>query len=350
MNIKKNSLNPWLNIGLFLCLLTIISCGSNERKDIPDVSEVQVKLNVQRFEQELFNLDSNNLQTEVQALNEKYGYFADLYFSEIMRFKPLHDSAFDYLNTVNGFINYPSIRTLYDTCQLVYGDFSEVEKDLTSAFQFYKYHFPEKPIPKITTFISEYGVAIASVDETEVVIGLDMFLGADYQPYYYPPVQLPNYITQTLDQKHITPKVMEALARDIVGVNEKNRLIDFMVHNGKALYLLDLFQPYIEDNLRLGITPKQSDWLYANEAEMWKTVFIDNLYETKLKKNGLLGLVEVAPTSPGMPRESPGNAGSWVGWQIVKGYMENNPNMTLKQLLQEKDAQKILQGSSYRPR
>ncbi|NJN78117.1 MAG: hypothetical protein HC803_07095 [Saprospiraceae bacterium] len=177
-----------------------------------------------------------------------------------------------------------------------------------------------------------------------------MFLGADYQPYYYPPVQLPQYITQTLNQEHITPKVMEALAREIIGVNDGTRLIDFMIHNGKALYLLDLFQPQIEDNIRLGISPEQSDWLYDNEAEMWKTVFIENLYETKLKKKGLLGLVEVAPTSPGMPQESPGNAGSWVGWQIVKGYMESNPNITLEQMLQEKDAQKILQGSRYKPR
>jgi hypothetical protein len=350
MRIQKNSLTLWLNIGLFSCLMTIISCGSNERKDIPDVADVQVKLNVQRFEQDLFNLDTNNLQTEIQALNEKYGYFADLYFSEIMGFKPLYDSTFDYAETVKGFITYPSLIKLYDTCQTVYGDFSLVEKDLTNAFQFYKYYFPKRPIPTVTTFISEYGVAIASVDETEVVIGLDMFLGSDYQPYYYPPVQLPNYITETLDRKHITPKVMEALAREIVGVNEGTRLLDFMVHNGKALYLLDLFQPHISDDIRLGISAEQSKWLYNNEGEMWKSVFIENLYETKLKKKGLLGLVEVAPTSPGMPSESPGNAGSWVGWQIVKNYMENNPNITLEQMLQEKDAQKILRGSRYKPR
>ncbi|NJN78116.1 MAG: hypothetical protein HC803_07090 [Saprospiraceae bacterium] len=128
MIVKKSGSKFWLNISLFVCLLTIISCVSNDRKDIPDVSEVQVKLKIQRFEQELFNLDTNNLEIAVEALNGKYGYFADLYFSEIMGFKPLHDSTLTYVNTVKDFINYPSIRTLYDTCQIVYGDFSEVEK------------------------------------------------------------------------------------------------------------------------------------------------------------------------------------------------------------------------------
>ena len=72
------------------------------------------------------------------------------------------------------------------------------------------------------------------------------------------------------------------------------------------------------------------------------------MYDKDLKQ--LKGLVEVAPTSPGMPPESPGNTGSWVGWQIIKAYMENNSNITLEQLLQEQDTQKILTKSRYKPR
>ncbi len=350
MKIKKIRFQPWFFIGCLVALWAITGCGSNERKDIPDVSDIKVALKIQRFEQDLFNLDTTNTEASLRALNTKYGYFANLYFSEIMRFKPFQDTSYQYAAGIPSFIAYAPLRKLYDTCQVVYGDFTDLEADFTNAFQLYKYYFPKKAIPQITTFISEYGVGVASVGEGEIIIGLDMFLGANYQPYYYPQVQLPQYVTRTLTKAHIVPKAMEALSREIVGVEEGSRLIDKMIQNGKVLYLLDLLQPQVADSIRLGITDAQVQWLKNNEGEMWKTVFINNLYETKLKKAGLLGLIEVAPTSPGMPKESPGNAGSWVGWQIIKSYMMNNPNITLEQLLQPQDAQKILQASRYKPR
>lgn len=342
IKIIKNKLLLLLGI---LSIMTTWSCDSN---NYPDVSNVDVTVKVQRFEQELFQVDTNNLIPSLQKLNNKYDYFANLYFSEIMGFKRLQDTTMAYAAIIPEFITYPTIKELYDTCQLVYGDFDVVEKDFKKALQFHKYYFPNKPTPVVTTFISEYGIGAATIGEEQIIVGLDMFLGADYQPYYYPEVQLPNYITRTMNQQHIVPKAMEALAREIVGQNNGLRLIDKMIQNGKVLYILDLLQPHVDDYIKLGITEEQAKWLPNNEAEMWKTVFIERLYDKDIKK--LQGLVEVAPTSPGMPPESPGNAGSWVGWQIIKAYMDNNPNITLEQLLQEQDAQKILTASRYKPR
>jgi len=328
-----------------LSILTIVGCNGN---NYPDVSDIDVTVNVQRFEQELFQIDTNNLAQSLNQLNDKYDYFADLYFSEIMGFKRLQDTTMSYDTIISKFISHPYIKELYDTCQLVYGDFSAIEKDFEKAFQFHKYYFPNQPTPTVTTFISEYGIGAATIGKEQIIVGLDMFLGADYQPYYYPEVQLPNYITRTMNRQHLVPKAIEALSREIVGQNNGLRLIDKMIQNGKVLYVLDLLQPHIEEHVKLGITAKQAEWLTTNEGEMWKTVFIERLYDKNMKK--LQGLIEVGPTSPGMPPESPGNSGSWVGWQIIKQYMNNNPNITLEQMLQENDAQKILTASRYKPR
>ena len=51
-----------------------------------------------------------------------------------------------------------------------------------------------------------------------------------------------------------------------------------------------------------------------------------------------------------MPSNSPGKVGAWLGWQIVKAYMKENPNTTLKELIAIKDGQKILTGSKYKPK
>ena len=58
-----------------------------------------------------------------------------------------------------------------------------------------------------------------------------------------------------------------------------------------------------------------------------------------------------APFTPGVgeKNDSAPRLAVWTGWQIVKQYMDNNPNVTLQQLMGDNDAQKILNGSKYKP-
>jgi uncharacterized protein YjaZ len=47
-------------------------------------------------------------------------------------------------------------------------------------------------------------------------------------------------------------------------------------------------------------------------------------------------------------KESPGRIGVWLGWQIVRSYMNNN-EVTLQQLLQT-NAEEIFNKSKYKPK
>jgi len=55
------------------------------------------------------------------------------------------------------------------------------------------------------------------------------------------------------------------------------------------------------------------------------------------------------PFTSAISKDCPPGIAKWIGWQIVKSYMEKNENVTLEQLMNEKDAQKILSKSKYRP-
>jgi hypothetical protein len=59
-----------------------------------------------------------------------------------------------------------------------------------------------------------------------------------------------------------------------------------------------------------------------------------------------------APFTPGVGENSSSapKLGIWTGWQIVRKYMEKNPEISLQQLMLEKDSQKILTDSNYKPR
>jgi uncharacterized protein YjaZ len=73
------------------------------------------------------------------------------------------------------------------------------------------------------------------------------------------------------------------------------------------------------------------------------------LYEKEFEK--IMRYVNDGPNSTGMPAQSPGNIGTWLGFQIVKAYMEQHPKMTMQQLLAtNEDAQKFLEEAKYKPR
>jgi len=54
------------------------------------------------------------------------------------------------------------------------------------------------------------------------------------------------------------------------------------------------------------------------------------------------------PFTSGFAKESPSRVGKWLGWQIIRAYMENN-ELGLEAMFAEKDSQKILQLSKYKP-
>jgi hypothetical protein len=58
--------------------------------------------------------------------------------------------------------------------------------------------------------------------------------------------------------------------------------------------------------------------------------------------------VSEGPTTGGFPKESPGNLGQWIGYRIVKSYMEKQPD-NLMALMNENDYKKILHDSGYKP-
>jgi len=74
-----------------------------------------------------------------------------------------------------------------------------------------------------------------------------------------------------------------------------------------------------------------------------KLLFSDN--QMDIRK-----LTGPAPFTYFFSNESPGRAGIWIGWQIVKQFAKRNPSMSLKQIMEETDYQKILHVSGYNPR
>lgn len=340
---SRSQYSYFLKLYLFLILLAGFGCRPD--RPVPDVSHMELDVDIRRFEQDLMQVDTNRLSEGVERLQTAYGNFFSDVFLYIMKDTYKENETPEAI--VGKALRSPLFRQLADTVQMIYPDLSETESELNQALKYYHYYFPDRPVPEVVSFISEYALGVFTYGDSLLGVGLDFFLGPEYP--YYDPMVFPEYIQRTMDRPYIVPKMMEALASQVVGEVKGNRLLDHMVHNGKILYLKDQFLPFAPDSVKMEYTQAQMKWVEDNELPVWAYFLKEELlYETRMQE--IQKLINPSPVAPGgMPREAPGRIANWVGWQIVKAFMDRHPDATVEDLIGFSDVQKFLEASRYKP-
>ena len=334
-----------------LSFLLLSSCTSEPIESIPDVSNIEVDLKMRHFEKDFFALDTNDINSGLSQLEAQYPVFGSIYFEHILGSKNSEDGEVSHEAYVKGFLTFPSIRQLYDTCMIVFDDFEEQSAEFEQAFRYMKHYFPDMETPDVTTFTSEYNMAAFIYGENSLAVGLDFFLGSGYPYFQYNPgnASFSAYLTHSFAPEYLATKTLQVWIEDLAGQVQGNRLLDNMVHNGKKLYILDKLFPHKADSILLEIPQRQVEWMGNNEGDMWAFFLSENLlYSSDFSK--IKKYITASPNSPGMPEEAPGKTGNWLGWQIIKQYMRRNPQTTLYDLLELRDAQVLLEQARYKPR
>ena len=258
----------------------------------------------------------------------------------------------NYIKNLQRFLNDTVIKQIYYKSEAVFPDLTEIEKELNKAFKFYNYYFPSKQLPDVYTYISGFNESVVT-DEKILGIGLDKYFGDTCN--YYSRLGLPNYVKKNMHPEKIVSDCMKAWSfmefssggPNINQTNIKDNVLNNMLFHGKIMCFLDAVLPYEEDSLKIGFSNKQLEWCKNNEAQMWNYL-IENklLFSTELQN--IRKLVTDHPFTPFFTNESPGRTGVWIGWQIVKSYMKKT-KCNLKELMYEKDYQKIMTISAYNP-
>ena len=328
------------SFGLFLS-----SCTGESSTNAPDVSQIQVDLTLQRFDQDLFALDTANVAAGLPELAAKYPYFLPFFIAEIAHDPAQPDET--PLDAIQGFVSATQVRRLNDSCQAAYADLSWLESDLKQFLRHYRYYFPNRPLPRFTTAVTEFIGDAYAVNDSLVMIGLDFFLGENFSGYN--PDNFPQYLRRQFSREYIPTKVALALTSRIVGPPPGEQIMDYMINNGKILYLIDKLLPATPDSIKMGYTRTQMEGCYANEQEVWARLLdMKVLYQPLNKKNQKI--VMPSPSSDNVFQESPGEIGNWIGWQIVKSYMNRNPNQSFEEMLNLRNTQQFLEKAKYKPK
>lgn len=346
---KINLIRPTNSI-LLTTILFLVACQMNKNPDLPDISKVEVDLEISRFDKDLFGLDTSDLaiNQDLNKIDRQYPLFLPFYHETLMEWNQPELNLEVNTQAIKEFIHHPDIRGVYDSVLAVYPDNAELEKQLLPAFKYFKYYFPDKPIPKIVAYLSAFRQQGLTLGENTLGLGLDMHLGRDYR--FYETVNYPSYLKREFAPEYLGTHAMKVWAQQLyANPNKRNRLLDQMVFNGKLLYFLDLTLPEVHDSIKLGYTTEQTQWCEENEAQIW-SFFIERklLYESEKSKYS--AFVSPGPTTMGMPKSSPGSVGNWLGLQIVRKYMSENPEEDFDTMFAEHDGQAFLKAAKYKPK
>jgi gliding motility-associated lipoprotein GldB len=330
-------------IGLLGICMALASCHS-DRLDV-DVSGVEVpEVQIRRFDRDFFALNAENISGALPGLRSKYPDFADLYINNLLCPHGVSDSSC--VPEITRFVADKDMREAYDDAQKVFPDMKAIEDQLRDVFRHYKYYNPNGRIPQIIAMMSGFNYAIEMHDST-FSIGLEMYLGS--KTPFYENLQLPVYKRMTMRKEYIVSDLVHAwMAKSYPNKGKSGTLLNEMIYQGKILYLVDALLPEVNDTLKIGYTKKQLDWCTENENNMWGYLIKNKL----LYSNEITDITKFTgegPFTTGFVKESPARTGVWIGWHIVRKYMENNPKVTFEDLMKQTDPQMILSQSKYKP-
>ncbi len=314
---------------LVLAFLVLVTACKKENETEEKIAEIPVpKVKIDRFDKAFFDAGAKGLP----ELKQKYPFL----------FPEGNEDA-----VWLGKMNDPFMLKLKAEVDKKYPNLDALEEGMASFLQHVKYYYPQLPVPKVVSLVSDDTDIKAVYTPQVVLVPLSLYLGKDNYLYE----GLNKYEVELYEPSQILPDVATSFLYGRIATPRDRQLLSLMIYYGKELYMKDLLIPDVADNEKIGYTKKQLEWAAANEAEIWR-YFIDKklLYDSDPKLPARF--INPAPFSKfylELDNESPGRIGQWLGWQIVRAYAENNKNVPLQELL-AMDAKTIFDNSKYKPK
>jgi hypothetical protein len=317
------------------------ACSDKDQycEEAPNISNIEVQIPLNDLTAQMVSINS---QEKALKFIKKEPFIADYFFE---RRKYVEDSIVAN-SMVNIFSNPAYKDTLYQQVRNTFGDFNELQASFENAFKYYKHYYPDVIVPELEIVLAGLRKDLF-VSDSLVSLAADYFLGPEAA---YVPNGVPDYILMRYQKEYIVPMSMLLLTQKQNKTDQSDQsLLADMIFYGKSYYLTKMTIPCTPDSLLIGYTAKEMEDINKNEHIIWAN-FLENdlLYETShFMKNKFIG---ERPKTFEISQQCPGRIGIWVGWQIVKSYMENNPEISLKKLMENTDAQQIFSQSKYKPK
>lgn len=312
----------------------------------PAQNAPEIILPMERLDQVLFNLDTIHIKDTLLGMNPRYPFISEVLLQQML--------AIDSSNIEAALLSFlTAYRPIFTAVQKINAPVS-AHPQLQTLFKNVHYYFPDYPLPKkIIYFIGPLDGFGNSIGADYMAIGLQMFLGDTSSWYqseqikkYFPP-----YMSRNFTPRFIPITAAKNLLQDIApNSNLTQGLIIEMIEMGKRQYILKKVLPENNDADLFGYSASQYAATIKAEQDIWNYLLKMNLVYAKDPKVASQ-LLNEGPFSLYFGNEIPGNVGIFIGYQIVKSWMEQQSEKEKSNLiaLLQLPAEKIFAESKYKP-
>lgn len=314
------------------------------------------KIDFVRFDLDLLKFNLDSFETSDKLMKSRYGDLYSFYIEQIMGLGVQSDKRHvDYYQKFFSEFHKGEYRAMMDTCErLLFAKIPEMERKVSKAYVNYNANFKTKRKPKIFSFFISPNArnTSAAFSYGHDTIGINWFnyLGKDFT--LYPAIyQGYDYMITWQNSEYLVRNIMLVeynLWMESHPIKEKSdQLILRMIEEGKKYYFLDRLCENMSDGVKIGYTEEQEKWCRENELEIWAYFTSNKLLYSIDQEQQRRYLLE-GPSTPGMPAESPGMVGSWLGWQIVKTFASKS-GKSLAEVLQAPPSE-VMKIAAYKPK
>ncbi|NCF30980.1 MAG: gliding motility lipoprotein GldB [Bacteroidetes bacterium] len=308
--------------------LITIGCEDNNSKE-SEILSIPMELIIERFDK-MFHLASAD---DIPELKKTYPFLFPSKFNDSVWIKRQKDSL---------------QLLLLEHVEQKFVSMAPLEDDLEYLFKHLKYYFPKTPTPRVIGVINNVDYQSKTIyTDSLLLISLDTYLGTDHHLYE----GIPQYVRQEMDDKFLTSHVASKFAAKKIPPTKDRSLLSQMIYFGKQVYLKEWVLPQSSDAQKMGYTVEQIQWVIDNEVYMWQ-YFVQKQLLYNTDPSLAQRFIEPAPFSKfylEIDNESPGSVGVWMGWQIIKSFMNRYPDTEINALL-NLPAQTLFSKSNYKPK
>lgn len=323
--------------------ITLLLAGCQQRNRFHVGSfEQPVEVNINRFDLDFIALDTTNAVSGLIALGNKYPVFTPVFLSEVLMMEVA--DTIENASQIKSFLQDTTFQAVHQQVRTTFDDVTVIEKQFSKAFSYLRLYFPAIQLPEIYFFVSGFNRQFLLTD-LALGIGSDLYLGADF-PLYKDITH--EYLLPGMRKDMMVPDALNTLLHQQFPFRGEVNLLNMMIYEGKIRYLLEVLMPDANDALIAGYSQAEIKWCKQHEKAIWTSILEQkHLYSTDYML--INQYINPAPFTSPISNESPGRLGTWVGYQIVAGYMQNNEQVSLAEMIQNENYQSILEQSLYRP-
>lgn len=310
-------------------LLIFLGCSQQDNsKILDDVEAKEINIKVNRFDRVFANAQASDLP----QLKKEYPYFFSPQISDSLWIDKMNDSLQNEINK---------------EVEAVFDDFSAEKKGIERFYKYLHHYFPQIRKPTVFTLAENVDYKNkAVVVDTLLFISLDNYLGKDHKFY----TDFEKYISRYQDDQYLLSDVALTYAEALTPKPKTRQFLATMIYYGKLLYIKDVTLPFISDDKKIYYTEDQLEWAKNNEKQTWQH-FVEQEMVFSTKSDLKERFINLAPFSKfylGVDNESSPRMGQYIGWQIVRDFMDENPDVSVSEML-KMPATEIFNKTNYKP-